>query len=129
MDKSNIQSIAEAWSKMHSFEINSTEYEEHFWAFEKIDELIHSNPLEALDVILKIIEINPTERILSNLGAGHIEDLMCYKGEEVINKIKKEAKRNANFKKSLASTWLDSNDSPFMKEFYEIAEVEPPFED
>jgi len=129
MDKSKIQRIAQTWSQMHSFDINSPEYEEHFWAFEKIDELIHSNPLEALEVILKIIEINPTERIIANLGAGHIEDLMCYKGEEVINKIKTEAKQNANFKKSLASTWLDSNDTPLMKEFYEIAEVEPPFED
>ena len=129
MEQSSTQAIAEAWSQMHSFEINSPEYEKYFWAFEQLSELIQNNPLEALEVIFKIIEIDPSEKSLSNLGAGPIEDLMCYKGNEVINKIRTEAKSNVNFKKALASTWLDSKDTSLLKEFYEIAEVEPPFKE
>jgi hypothetical protein len=121
--------IAEAWIAMHIAGTNSPIYEENFWAYEQLDNFIHNDPQQALDVILKVIEINSSELILSNLGAGPIEDLMCYKGNEVISKIKDEAKGNANFKKALASTWLDSNDTPHLKEFYETAGVEPPFKD
>ncbi len=129
MDQDKIGQTAEAWIAMHIAGTNSPIYENNFWAFEQLDNLIHNNPQMALKVIIKAIEINSSELILSNLGAGPIEDLMCYKGNEVINLIKDEAKRNASFKKALASTWLDSSDTPLLKEFYKIAEVEPPFDD
>ncbi|ODB96268.1 DUF6869 domain-containing protein [Candidatus Thiodiazotropha endoloripes] len=131
MEPSDNHSIAKSWIAMHLAGSGTKVYEENFWAFEKLDDLIHKDPHRALEIIKAIIKADSSELILSNLGAGQIEDLMCYNDAAVIDDIQAEAEAEANllFKKAMSSTWLDSSDTKHLERFYKIAGIQPPLDE
>lgn len=83
--------------------------EEHpqWWAVERFmfpggeDASAH----ECLKTILAILEKNPTESVIGILAAGPLEDLIDGCGEEVIEDIEKEARKNQAFRGLLGGVW------------------------
>jgi hypothetical protein len=126
MDQDKKNKIAESWIRLHNSKQDSTEYENEFWSFETIDELIHQEPNDALEVILAIAELCNNEKILANLGAGPIEDLMLYFGPEFIDRVEVEAKKNLKFKRALKSVWLDPEETSVWQRLNKITKNEPP---
>ncbi|MEW8139520.1 MAG: DUF6869 domain-containing protein [Candidatus Thiodiazotropha endolucinida] len=129
MKSSDDHIIAKSWVAMHLAGSGTKVYEENFWSYEKLDDLVHKDPLRALEIIKAIIMVNSSELILSNLGAGPIENLMCYNDAAVIDDIQIEAEANLLFKKAMSSTWLDSSDTKYLERFYKIAGIQPPFDE
>lgn len=84
-----------------------------------------------MGLVLKVVKkvSDGDERLLSNLAAGPLEDLMCSYGEKIIDRVEHEAILNLRFKSCLKGVWLDSKDTSVWRRFYEITGIEPPFDD
>jgi len=78
------------------------------WAWEEVDELVHSKPQKAWEFILKILEADSSETILSNLAAGPLEDLLSEHGEKFIDEVELKARQNPKFTKLIMGVWQGS---------------------
>ena len=112
MKQEELEKLAAAWVKLHEVDEKSVEYKLWFWAYSCLDELIDRDPLLSFDVIKKILDIDKTDAILSNLAAGPMEDLLCRHGNEVINQVVKSAKDSQRFKRLLGAVWQNSIPEP-----------------
>ena len=108
---------------------DSTSQQKVFWAIETLMDLTEEDPEMAWEIILAILEEDSSEKILGNVAAGPLEDLMCVYGEEIMDRIESQAQRDPVFKKCMAGVWLDSRDTLVWRRFYEIAGIEPPLPD
>ena len=129
MNQSEREKLINAWFVAHKAGTETPIYEENWWAIETIINLREENPELLWELILQAIEMEKDEKLLSNLAAGPIEDLMCSYGEQVIDRVEKEAKSNSSFKNCIKDVWLDYNDTPIYKRFYKAAGIEPPFDE
>lgn len=125
MNNEEVTNISKSWISLHLAEKDSPEYESEFWAFERLDQLIHNKPNEALRVIFEISVTTDSEEIHGYLGAGPIEDLMLYHGEQVIEDLAAKAKAEPKFKVALRSVKIEKEDTKAWGRFYEIAGIEP----
>ncbi|HSW48094.1 MAG TPA: hypothetical protein VLG67_03340 [Candidatus Saccharimonadales bacterium] len=82
--------------------------EEDFWAFEEVDTLVREKPLEAQEVILKLIDKAPDDKTLAYVAAGPLEDLLARHGEKVIDWVEDNARKNSKFAIALACVWRNS---------------------
>jgi hypothetical protein len=127
MDAQRKEEITEAWIAMSLAPQGSEAYESNFWAFNAIWDLCKEAPLDAWEVILCLTEKATSQKLLAAIGSGPLEDLMCDHGEKLIPLVEQEAVRNKKFLGVMGSVWLDANDTPVWRKFYEIAGIEPPF--
>src|SRR5262245_7862582 len=47
-----------------------------FWAWEAVNALVRDEPEQAWSMILRLVELSPDDRILANVAAGPLEDLL-----------------------------------------------------
>jgi len=127
MNKEEKDKLITAWIVANKSDSNSEIYNDNFWAIEEFIDLPDKNPELLWTLIQDIINVENDEALLAKLAAGAIEDLMCSYGEEIIERVEKEAKENKIFKKCLQGVWLKSNDTSAYNQFYEAAGIEPPF--
>jgi hypothetical protein len=106
---------------MHLSAEDSVEYKENFWAYSKLCDLCDDDP----EICLKAIEIirskDGSEKILSNLAAGPLEDLLSQHGEIFIERFEKMAKVDAQFKKLLGAVWQNSIPDHIWKRIKSVA--------
>lgn len=78
--------------------------EETRWAWEEIEERVHSMPRDAIQLLTVVADTAPDDAALAYLGAGPIEDLIrqCASDVVVIDRVEGAAARNDNFRKGLA---------------------------
>ncbi len=127
MNKEEKEKLITAWIKATKAGAKMPTHTDNDWAIDIFIDLPDQNPELLWSLIQDIINIENDENLLANLAAGPIEDLMCVYGEEIIERVKKEAKENIKFKQCIQGVWLDSNDTTAFKQFYEAAGIEPPF--
>ena len=60
---------------------------------------------DCLKVILAILEKDPPESVIGSLAAGPLEDLIEECGEEIIEDIETEARKNPAFRQLLGGMW------------------------
>jgi hypothetical protein len=60
---------------------------------------------EAWQVVLSLLEAAPNEKVLGNIGAGPIEDLLSSDPERVAQLIESEANNNPRLRRALAHVW------------------------
>jgi hypothetical protein len=125
MNNEEVTNISKSWISLQLAEKDSPEYDSEFWSFERLDQLIHNKPNEALRVIIEIAVTTDSEEILGYLGAGPIEDLMLYHGEQVIENLAAKAKAEPKIKVALQSVQIEKEDTKAWGRFYEIAGIEP----
>ena len=66
------------------------------------------SPEQKLTTILNVLrnsKIDPAHKTFSNLAAGPLEDLLSDHGEEVIDRIETEARKNPDFNLLLGGVW------------------------
>jgi hypothetical protein len=103
-----LDDIADAWIKLHYLPEESEERERNFWAFMRLSKLIRGDPEAAWSVIDQILGKDSSDVILSNVGAGPLEDLLVAHGARFIDRIEKRAKSDAIFKKLLGTVWKNA---------------------
>jgi len=80
-----------------------------------IDDLAKKDPHSLLEVIRIVLQTDTSPKIISNLGAGLIEDLLRISGQSVISEVEALARSSNVFRDCLSCTWFHSID-PAIKE-------------
>ncbi len=105
-----LEQIAIAWIGLHHVPEKSPEWEGHFWAFDRVCDLIQDDPEAAWEVIDAIRQRDGSDLILSNLAAGPLEDLLVAHGDKFVARIEEIARSDDQLRKLLGATW--QNDMP-----------------
>lgn len=102
----NIQEWAESYIRVHEDRASDDERHPDFEAAYVFMEVLTGDLAEQCwDGILAVISRQPSERVLGMLAAGPLEDLIHYSGDEYIERIEIEARRNPRFKECLNGVW------------------------
>lgn len=108
MTENEKDQLVEDWIKLQLSERSSNEYELHFWAFDRLWEITIDQPDLAWELILRILSQNQSDRIMENLSAGPLEDLLAKHGAGIIERVEIEAKQNPQFAFLLGGVWRNS---------------------
>lgn len=106
--------LAQAWKGYTEatikYGVDSPEAGAMFWAFDDMVDMVRETPFDALETILEILKITDEERVLANLAAGPLEDLLVTHGKTVINEIIDLVKSEPKFRDLLQGVWGNSID-------------------
>jgi hypothetical protein len=81
------------------------EWKETFWAWQCLDEMVHTQPDAALEVIVLCIDRAMTVDELSFIAADSLEQLIADHGDRVITAIEHQAKLSVRFRCALTGVW------------------------
>jgi hypothetical protein len=112
MKEEEIAALANAWMLFAKAPENSDEHERHFWAYERLDDLIRESPVDAWKVILEIHNRDRSTEITEVLSAGPLEDLLVYNGKAMIETIEHQAKADPSFAYLLGGVWRNDIEEP-----------------
>jgi hypothetical protein len=121
-----IDRLAKTWIFAQKLGAGNLGYERHSWAIDQVIDLAFHEPQKLWRMILRILEIDSSETIVSAVGAGPLEDLMVQHGEALIDKVEARASMSPPFKSAMQSVWLEDGDTAVCKKFFAIAGVAPP---
>jgi|SRR5690349_2960826 len=79
--------------------------EDQQWAWEKLHRLVRALPERAWPILLRTLELAPSETAVDVIAAGPLEDLLCFHGEAFIERIEKQAKADPHFRFALGGVW------------------------
>ncbi len=85
----------------------SEQAQDTFWAYQALDQLCVTNPDRALDIILLIVESRPERRVLDNLAAGPLEDLLVRNGAHVLPRVERLVATHDDFKWLIGGVWTE----------------------
>ena len=118
--------LARTWIFAQKLGVGTLGYERHSWAIDQAIDLAFHQPINLWQLILRILEIDSSEKIVKAIGAGPLEDLMVQHGEALIDKVEHLATKSAAFKAAMQNVWIEDGDTPVFKKFFTIAGVAPP---
>jgi hypothetical protein len=93
---------------MAKAERGSAEYEESFWAFQHMYDLVHEQPEIALGLIAEIWGRDQSRSVIQILSAGPLEDLLTEYGDRMIAAVEKIASADPTFRKLLGGVWKNA---------------------
>jgi hypothetical protein len=105
---SEFEQIAVSWINLHHAELNSDEYIEEFWSFDKLSDFCRKRPHDSWKVIVEIYERNSGNKVISNLAAGPIEDLLVYHGNLALILIDQYCHEEHKFVEVMKLIWKNS---------------------
>jgi hypothetical protein len=76
-----------------------------FWANTRLSELCRHEPALALQVICDILRRDSSDKVVENLAAGPLEDLLVYHGPVVIDEVEALANGDPEFRGLLGGVW------------------------
>jgi hypothetical protein len=100
--------IAEGYIAMQHAPKETKEYDDLFWAFEEMCDVVAMEPDRALQLILMILSKDDSVPVVQILAAGPLEDLLDTHGDAMIGKIEEEARTNPKFAFLLGGVWPSS---------------------
>lgn len=115
MGQDSEDAIAEGWIALQHAEQRSRSHADNFWSHTELDDLLDNDPDKGWHVIQLIQAKDSSEKILSNLAAGPIEDLLVRHGVRFIQRIEDRAKADAQFRQVLSMVWQNSIDDAVWK--------------
>jgi hypothetical protein len=93
--------LAEKWIAYHS-----TNDEALFWAFEELCSLCEGNPEQAWQVVQQISNLSTDPKILGNLVAGPLEDILHYHGLDFIERFEIYTRQHPEFVTVAKGVWV-----------------------
>lgn len=114
----DIDRLVTAWIDLTRAEKNSPDYEKLFWAHGKFWDLCLESPQEAWSAVLAVLAVlarKPDARVLTNLAAGPMEDLLVHHGPAVIEQVEERAETDAAFAALLGGVWKNDIDDDIWK--------------
>jgi len=107
LDDEKRQRFADDWIRFELLDMKFKDDSDLIWTYSEFFKALESKPELAWQLIMEIIEKDPSPFILCNLGAGFLEDLLFERGEEFIDRAEEEARRNRAFQEALRGVWTD----------------------
>jgi hypothetical protein len=87
------------------FSYLKTKDDDLFWAWERIDEIAHADPVRAWALILQLIVAAPDDLALFRIAAGPLEVLLKSHGPVVIDRVEDQARKDPRFRFVLSGVW------------------------
>jgi hypothetical protein len=113
------ETLADSWIALQK--APKPEREALFWAHEALDALVDREPETAWQVIDLIWRRNQSDKILADLAAGPVEDLLVRHGPAFIDRIYLTARREPVFRKLLGGVWRNTITEPVWQRLKQIA--------
>jgi hypothetical protein len=86
---------------------------EHFWAWETIEDMVFKEPIRGLEITIKILRLCKDDKALAYVAAGPLENLFVYHGRKIIDRITKEADKDPRIQLALSGVWLNENNKAY----------------
>lgn len=80
-----------------------------YWTWLVVHHLVQREPDVCLDLLCAAVAQCRDVQELSHLAAGHLEDLIAQRGDEVIARIEALARENPRFRLALTGVWPQGN--------------------
>jgi hypothetical protein len=81
------------------------EYQETFWAWQRVHDLVDNDPDVGWRVLLLAIEKAEDDGALEAIGAGPLEDLLSKHGPVFIDRVEARARIDGPFRQALSAMW------------------------
>lgn len=117
--------LAKTWIFAQKLGVGTLGYDRHSWAVDELIDLAFHRPNTLWELIVRILELDRSEKILAAIGAGPLEDLTVQHGVAFIDKIERFAASSPAFKAAMQHVWIAHSDTPVFEKFYAIAGVAP----
>lgn len=101
-------SLARAWIALQHAERGMRDDDPRFEAHIALDALRTTDPERCWSVILKIFEQDQSDKLLANLAAGPLEDLLATHGERFIERVEALARQEPRFRFMVRMVWRNS---------------------
>jgi len=95
--------LVEDWIRYHVERRKSAD--PLFSAWQKVDDIVHRDPEAGWTLTLALIEAAPDDRVLANVAAGPLEDLLKRSSEVLIDRVEVQARRDPKFRRCLTGVW------------------------
>ncbi|HEX9810574.1 MAG TPA: hypothetical protein VGA88_00590 [Burkholderiales bacterium] len=118
--------LAKTWIYAQQLGVGTLGYDRHSWAVDELVDLAFHQPDTLWELILRILEIDRSDKTIAAIGAGPLEDLMVQHGEAFIGKVERLAAISPVFKAAMQNVWIEAGDTPVFNKFFAIAGVAPP---
>ena len=92
----------------------------HWWAWDAVNRLCHEAPLDAWPIILRLVELADDDKLLGDIGAGPLEDLLKKHGALLLTHVESRAASDTQFRKALSSVWLSDRESDVAKRLLDL---------
>ena len=104
------QSLIDTWIARYKVKGESENFGEDstYWAYKELDDICRNEPDLCWELILEILRSDQSSRVLSNLAAGPLEDLLVRHGTEIIARIESQAKKDPLFNHLLGGVWKNA---------------------
>jgi hypothetical protein len=117
MDDADREKLIAGWICFAQTEENAAEYHARFWAYKALEQLRETDPLACLEIVVAIMERDPSDDVISNLAAGPVEEMLVVQGIATIDRIEQLAATNPGFKRLLGGVWDRSIPEPIKTRF------------
>lgn len=103
---SEVQTLVRAWIEQHE---HPERRDELFWAWEAVSDAVSDRPEEGWQLILELIREAPNNKILANVAAGPLEDLIVQHSKRFIDRIEVTARKDPRFQLALTGVWCEGD--------------------
>lgn len=103
-----LDEIALSWIRMQNDQENLFEYHPDFWSVEAFALIIEDRPSLFFELVDLIFQMDSSDPLVANLGAGPLEDLLVYHGDSFINTIVQKIQADKNWKRAAQNVWKNS---------------------
>jgi hypothetical protein len=76
-----------------------------FWAWDTVDSLVHKQPEQAWLLIVRLVELSNDDRMLATVAAGPLEDLLGSHPYEFIDRLERQSRTDAKFRRCVSGVW------------------------
>ena len=81
-----------------------------FWAWEVVNDAIQDGVVnDAWSLVLDLVAAAPDPLTLGLIGAGALEDLLWRAGDELIDRVEREAAHNPRLREAIGSVWIGTD--------------------
>jgi hypothetical protein len=100
--------LIRTWIALQKSENRSAAHKANFWAWEVMHEMVHDNPGYAWRLILDILAADHSDRVMADLSAGPLENLLAQHGAQYIAKVEQQARADPLFARLLGGVWQNA---------------------
>ena len=97
------QPVVADWIRYHSE--NRKPSDPLFAAWTEVDNVVRSDPERGWALTLELIEAAPDDRVLANVAAGPLEDLLSRSPDQFVDRAELCALQDSKFRRCLTGVW------------------------
>jgi hypothetical protein len=106
IEKEELNKIADAWITGSEAESGTHEYNRNWWALERVmNWSLDKEPQKLWQFVLTVYKRDFSDKVLSVLAAGPLEDLLAHYGTDYIEQVERLAETDEKFNLLLGGVW------------------------